>query len=277
LAFVSKDIAPILDGWDFDPEQPQVRLVAGADGREKLQMRLDLGLIQMELAGRPDGQQPFGHESLLEYYDTCARNLADRDTDASLEEGFSLDSRACTALLREGLQYYHRYVALFHLERYDLVARDTARNLRLFTFVVRYAAQRRDKLLFDQYRPYVHMMHARAMGMLALAEHDHRAALGHIDAGIEAIREFLRDYEQADNEGECPELSFLVTWRGEVERAQPMGPVQRLEQQLGLAIALEHFEEAARLRDQIRRLAEPHTSTGPAQGRLAPGVSQEEA
>ena len=47
--------------------------------------------------------------------------------------------------MREGLQYYHRYLSAFHLERYDLVARDTARNLRLFAFVVKHAARQRDK------------------------------------------------------------------------------------------------------------------------------------
>ena len=42
--------------------------------------------------------------------------------------------------MREGVQYYHRYLAAFHLQRYDLVVRDTERNLRLFAFVVRHAA-----------------------------------------------------------------------------------------------------------------------------------------
>ena len=44
------------------------------------------------------------------------------------------------------------------------------------------------------------------------------------------------------------------------------GPLERLEQQLELAVALEDYEEAARIRDQIRRLraADPreHRPTG---------------
>ena len=55
---MSKDITAILDGWDYDPDELQVRIVAGDDGRDKLQMRIDLGLIQMELSGRPDGSRP---------------------------------------------------------------------------------------------------------------------------------------------------------------------------------------------------------------------------
>ena len=42
----------------------------------------------------------------------------------------------------------------FHLQRHDLVIRDTERNLRLFAFVVRHATRQREKLQFDQYRPY---------------------------------------------------------------------------------------------------------------------------
>jgi hypothetical protein len=234
--------------------------VPGDDGQDKLQMRVDLGLLQMELAGRPDGQRPFGQESLLDYYESCARNLAEGEPvpeavgDEARSGVFQLDSRACAALLREGLQYYHRYVALFHLQRYDLVARDTARNLRLFAFVVRHASRPRDKVQFDQYRPYVTMMRTRALGMQALARNDHRAALREIDAGVAAIRTFLRDYEQSDREGQCPELGFLLGWRAEVERDRPVGPVERLEQQLDLAIDTEQFEEAARIRDQLRRL-----------------------
>jgi protein-arginine kinase activator protein McsA len=34
----------------------------------------------------------------------------------------------------------------------------------------------------------------------------------------------------------------------------PVGPLERLEQQLELSVELENYEEAARIRDQIRRL-----------------------
>jgi hypothetical protein len=165
-----------------------------------------------------------------------------------------LDSAACAALMREGVQYYHRYLAAFHLQRYDLVARDTARNLRLFAFAVRHAAQPRDGFQFDQYRPYVTIMNTRSRALEALARNDHREALALIDSGIEGIRQFLRDYEQNEREAECKELGFLRRWRREVESERPVGPLERLEQQLELAVAREEYEEAARLRDQLRRL-----------------------
>jgi hypothetical protein len=245
---LSKDISSVLAGWDYDPDELQVRIVAGDDGRDKLQMRFDLGLIQMELSGRPDGTRPDGHESRLDAHEARARAAADRS------EPYPIDPAECAELLREGYQYYHRYLASFHLQRYDLVARDTDRNLRLFAFVVKHAERSRDRMEFDRFRPYVLMMRARARGQIALDKADFPAALAAIDEGIEGIRQFFRDYERAENEAECPELVFLRRWRRDVESERPVGPVERLEQQLALAVAREEYEEAARLRDQLHRL-----------------------
>jgi len=247
---VSQDIQKLLDDWEFEPDQLQVRVIVGEDGREKIQMRIDLGMIQMEFSGRPDGTRPQGHESLLEFYEAKAKDAADTGT------AFSLSPDDCAQLMREGLQYYHRYLSAFHLQRFDVVVRDTERNLRLFTFVGRHASRQRDKIEFDRYRPYVQMMYTRARASLSLKDDDHRAALSHIDDGIKAIRQFLRDYEQEGRETECSELRFLVRWRREVERERPIDLLAKLEQQLELSVVLEDYEEAARLRDQIRRLEE---------------------
>jgi hypothetical protein len=247
---VSKDITAILAGWEFDPDELQVRMIFGDDGRARIQMRIDLGVLQMELAGRPDGRRPHGFESLLEFYEAREKNAL------AAGKEFALDHRACGNLMREGLQYYHRYLCAFHLQRYDLVARDTERNLRLFAFVVQHATGNRDKIQFDQYRPYVLMMRARAIALDALSRGDHAEALREIDEGISRIRIFLREYNQEDNENECSEFTFLSRWRREVEQDRPIDPVERSQQQLKQAVSLEDYEEAARLRDQIKQLKE---------------------
>jgi hypothetical protein len=249
---LSQDIHGILDGWEFEPEGLQVRIIVGADGNEKIQMRIDLGLIQMEMDGRPDGQRPDGFPALLDSYEAKARDAH------AAGATFSLSTDDCALLMREGLQYYHRYLSAFHLERYDLVERDTERNLRLFSFVARHAARQRDKLDFEQYRPYVQMMHTRARATQALKKGEHRAALKRIDEGIKAIRKFLAEYQQQEKEEDCSELRFLVRWRREVERERPLGALERLEKQLELSVELEDYEQAARIRDQIRLL---HDST----------------
>jgi hypothetical protein len=197
---------------------------------------------------------------MLEYFES--RQQAGDEGDA-----FTLGPDECAILMREGLQYYHRYLSAFHLERFDLVARDTARNLRLFAFVVKHAVRQRDRIEFDRYRPYVVMMHYRAMASEALAAGNHGAALEHVDSGVNAIRQFLADYGQEDHAGDCPELQFLLQWRKDLEREKPVGDLERLEQQLEVSVKREHYEEAARIRDQIRRLkaADPreHRPLGP--------------
>jgi hypothetical protein len=245
---MSQDIRPILAGWDFEPELIQVRSILGDDGSEKLQMRMDLGLLQMEIDGRPDGKRPEGYESLLELYEARAREAV------ALGERFTLKADDCSVLMREGLQYYHRYISAFQIERFDLVTRDTARNLRLFSFVARHAARQRDRMEFEQYRPYVVLMHTRARATQALRQDDYPTALGFIDEGIEAIRSFLAEYKEEAREAECSELRFLQQWRREVDNGRPIGPLERLEQQLQVSVTLEDYEAAARIRDQIQRL-----------------------
>ena len=253
---MAKDISQSLEGWDYDPDRVSVRIVKGDDGRDKVQLRLDLGLLQMEFEGRPDGRRIAGCGSWLEFYQKQQRHHEARDPDGV---PFQLESEDCARLLREGVQYYHRYISFWHLERYELCARDTNRNLKLFDFVHTYALHTKDKLQFDQWRPYVTMMHARAVATPLIGLRQYRAALGAIDAGIAAIRRFLVEYEQLHNAENCSELAFLLRWRDEVaskdsgaSSREPVDPVARLQAELEQAVADERFEDAARLRDTIR-------------------------
>ncbi len=65
---MSFDISHILEQWDYQPGMASVRRFMGKDGVEKIQLRLDLGLLQMNSQGRPDGKRPLGFASLLESY-----------------------------------------------------------------------------------------------------------------------------------------------------------------------------------------------------------------
>ncbi len=256
---MSRDILRILEGWAFEPDQLSVRIVAGDDGREKIQMRLELGLLQMELDGRPDGLRPEGCESWLEFY---RRQQVTHETANPDGAPFQLEPADCERLLREGIQYYHRYLSFWHLRRYELCARDTNRNLRLFKFVHDFARLERDKRQFDQWRPYVTMMHTRAVATPLVEMRDFEASLKAIEAGIRAIRGFLEEYGESERAAQCAELLSLERWRDEVaaEAPEPMSdppdPLVELREQLQRAINEERFEDAARLRDEVRRLSE---------------------
>jgi hypothetical protein len=256
---MSNDLSQILGEWQFDPESVLVRIVPGNDGRSKVQLRVDLGILQMEMDGRPDGLRPEGCESWLDYYEHQQQARDEVHLDSA---PFLLSEADCIRLWREGMQYYHRYLSFWHLELYELCARDTARNLRLFSFVRAHVQDDRQKLQFDQWRPYVLMMHTRAVGTPLLQQRLYDEGLRVIEAGIEGIREFLDEYNQSHRAEECVELVSLERWRDEIlskeERAaaaRPKSTAEILRRQLDAAVAAEEFEEAARLRDQIRKLS----------------------
>jgi len=98
---VAKDISNTLEGWEYDPDQISVRIVAGDDGRDKIQLRLDLGLLQMEFDGRPDGKKVGNSGSWLEFYQ---RQQRQHDTEEPEGEPFYLEAEDCQRLLREGVQ-----------------------------------------------------------------------------------------------------------------------------------------------------------------------------
>jgi hypothetical protein len=265
---VSSDIDPILSDWPYLPDEITARVIQGDDGQRKIQLRLDLGLLQMTFDGRPDGRRIHDAESWLEYH-----QRRQREHDAANPDGapYLLEPEDCAELLREGVQYYHRYVCFWHLGHYELCARDTERNLRLFAFVRGHARDDRDKLRFDQWRPYVTMMHARAVATPLVELEQWDAAAGVLDAGIRGIERFLEEYNQVDRASQLGELTFLRRWKEEISakiqgQDQPAAeaaallaptPADRaadLRAQIELAVAEERYEDAAMLRDELKRL-----------------------
>jgi hypothetical protein len=246
-----EDIRKVLADWPYVPGELTVRKIIGDDGREKIQMRLDLGMLQMEMTNRPDGQRPHGCESLLHYHlDQLDQYRRRNGTDL----GFEFTSEQCQALRAEAVMFYHRYLSLFVLEEYDLVERDTARNLQGLDLMHQYAADRTDKLAFQHYRPYIVMMNTRAKAQRALRAKAYRSALAHVDAGLRAVREFLESYGQEESFEDCPEAAILLTVRQEILEQMPADPITKLQKELDSAVREQRYEDAARLRDQIKHL-----------------------
>ena len=206
---MSQDIRPILAGWEFDPDRVQVRIIAGDDGPEKIQMRIDLGLMQMEVE-RPARRRAAAGLRVAAGVLRGREHAGGRRGRRRSRSG----RKSARCLMREGLQYYHRYLSAFHLERYDW-SRGTPRGTSDSSpSSVKHAVRQRDRIEFDRYRPYVEMMHHRARASQALrAGRSPRGARARSTTGIKAIRRFLADYRQEDHEGECSELQFLLQWR----------------------------------------------------------------
>jgi len=240
-----RDIAPILEGWEYKADEVTVRRIVGQDGKPKIQMRLPMGLIQMEVEGRPDGVRPEGYESYLEYY--VARRRAN-------PEGFSLDPDDCARLRDEATTYYHRYLSLFELRDYGGVVRDTARNLRVLDFVKRYADDSSDRVALEQYRPYILMMNARARVHLELGQQLRGKALEEVRDGIVKIERFLHEIGREELIGHSPELHALRKLEAEIKEHVPEAKIEDLRAEMQKAIAVEDYERAAQVRDEIRRI-----------------------
>jgi len=253
-----KDITPLLKGWDYEPGTINVRKISGTDGMPKLQMRLDLGLLQMELNGRPDGVRPHGFESLLDYYE---RELTDHKSRNGTELGFHLNADQCQSLREEAVMYYHRYLGLFVLEDFRGVVRDTARNLRVLDLCGKYATDDHDRLILEQYRPYIIMMNTRAQASIQFKEKKYTAAAQIVASGLQNLKEFFIRFGQEEAYGQSSEVRVLKRFAKEIRRKIPVDPMTKLQQQLDKAVKIEDYERAARLRDEMhRRAAEPQKS-----------------
>ena len=64
-----RDLDDVIQGWPYDPEPGEVlaREVRARDARMVLQIRIELGVLQLEVAGRPDGFRPHGFSTYLDY------------------------------------------------------------------------------------------------------------------------------------------------------------------------------------------------------------------
>lgn len=243
---MSLDLNDLLRDWPHEPGQIKVRKIEGTDGREKIQLRIDLGLIQMEMLGRPDGQRPHGSESLLAYHQARAREKKDADGT------YTIDADECGELQQEGIQYYHRYIALFQLNDFSSVIRDTQRNLDLFNFVRDHSEREELATPFEQFRPYVIMMNTRAKASIELEREDYVSAVRQIERGREKIVDVFSERNTPEMVTASPEIAFLDEWVEEVRAKRPLTKIELMQREMDAAIAAESYERAAELRDAIK-------------------------
>ncbi len=245
---MADDIGPILRKWHYSANDMNVRLIQGEDGRQKLQLRLDLGLLQMELDGRPDGRRPHHFESYYSYYLHKSR-LAEKEEARSL----NLTPFDCWLLQQEAIQLYHRYVALMRLGDFGRVLRDTKRNLQLFDFVGSHSSNETIIWSFEQYRPYVIMMNTRAAVSQCMEFQDYNKALEQIRKGRSRLRRFYRMHGEKAGD-ERVELELLQEWAVEIRSKRPISDRDQLARELRRAVRSEDYERAALLRDMIFEL-----------------------
>ena len=231
----------LLSQWAFDPATLNVRLVKGKDGRDVIQMRVDMGILQLETTGRPDGLPIEECESYLEYLQL--QHLADPDRELTEAE--------CGEVDREFMQFYHRRICWLRLQYYHRAVMDADHTLRLMDLADAMSPDEEWTGTHEQYRPFVlfHRTQAEALGELEENTAEH--AVQAINRGLDSVREFF-DKHGAEEHYEDDELVVrLVELRESVRTEYSVG--QTLSERLEAAVEQEQYELAARLRDELTR------------------------
>jgi hypothetical protein len=242
---VNQDIDFILENWEFKPGVAQARLIQAKDGRQVVQLRIDLGILQLETTGRPDGSRPHGYATYYEYLQDQAR-LARK-----AEQNFSLSEEQCQESDREFLQFYHRRMCWLALRQYARAMRDADHTLSFMDFVKQHSPNDEYLHAHEQYRGFVLFQRTQAAAALQVEKNTPEQAIDEIRAGLENIRQFYASYdreEEMDQDGMVQHLKHIETTLREQYQID-----STLQEQLQEAIASEDYERAARLRDALKQ------------------------
>jgi hypothetical protein len=169
--------------WPYEFGEVVARKVTGHDGRDVLQLRIDMGVLQLETTGRPDGERPGGQATLLE---CLQQQLATEGDD------FELDDMRCIEIDREFVQFYHRRIAWLSLGEFDRAVADADHTLALMDFSLLHAPHREWAEMHEQYRPFVLFHRTQAAALAALELLDPKGAVVQIEAGTLQIEESYR-------------------------------------------------------------------------------------
>lgn len=235
-------IDDVLRNWPYVPGSVMARRVSGSDGRDVVQMRVEMGVLQMEIEGRPDGERPDGAET---YFDYLLRLVMHEG------EAFELTEEQCDEVDREFVQFYHRRVCWLALREFRRAQRDADHTLALMDLTSAHATDEQWILSHEQYRPFVMFHRTQAAALAQVEESGPEAAIDEIEQGLKRFQELYAQYEAEDYFDEDELVSRLVELRESIREHYEVGPT--LAEELAEAIAAEEYERAAQLRDEIAR------------------------
>jgi hypothetical protein len=236
------DLDQLLRDWPFDPATLNVRLAQGVDGRDVLQMRVDMGILQLEVEGRPDGHRPQGFETYYDYLLSEAVRVGD---------DFELSAEQCQEVDREFVQFYHRRICWLRLKMYEQAADDAEHTLSLMDFCRISSPDDQWTMSHEQYRPFVMFHRIQATALAALERENPETAIIEINQGLEALKKVFEEFEAEDQFEEDELVLRLQEMREALRHEYALG--KTLDEQLAEAVAKEQYELAARLRDELAR------------------------
>ena len=247
-----RDIDESLREWPFDPGPGKVlvREVRTREGRMVLQVRIELGLLQMEVEGRPDGVRPHQFATFLDYlrHRAAARGLAP----GGKAPPWSMSPDHREEADREFNQFNHRRVAWLALQKYDKALADAEHTLALLDFLRRHGDDEEFVAAHERFRGLVLFHRTQAAAALALERRRPEEAIDAVREGARRI-DGHRDAWERSHDEELPDGTLIDQLRHlEVEIRKNFAVEKTLGEQLDEAVASEDYERAARLRDQIK-------------------------
>jgi hypothetical protein len=237
-----QDIDSILKNWTFEPGEVAARMVRGSDGRDVLQMRIEMGVIQLEVDGRPDGERPGGADTYYDYLVGAAVQGGD---------DFQLSEEQCGEADREFVQFYQRRLCWLALREFGRAVADADHTLAFMDFARDYSPSEEWTEAHEQYRPFVLFQRTQAAALGALEEHGPDRAVDEINHGLTRMKDIYESsgHDEAFEDDELVER--LTELRESLRRHFSLEPT--LDEQLAAAVASEQYELAARLRDEIAK------------------------
>lgn len=249
---MSDDISEVLAGWPHDGDSGlQVRRIIGDDNRPKLQVRLDLGLLQLETTGRPDGKRPAGHPSLLHYFQHAAEQYRRQH---AWYEGFELDAGDCAQLRTEALHYYHRRMAYMALGEYAPAIEDAEHNLLILDLLQAFAKEPEDRTALEKFRAFITSHKVRCEVLQHLQNEDVQAALLELERGTEELRDVFIQQDRLQEFPFSAEKAVLDELRQKLDLHHQVSYRQNLQIRLDEALRREDPDVAAELRAQLRQM-----------------------
>jgi UvrB/uvrC motif len=237
-----RDLDTLLRDWPYRPDEVLARIIKGSDGRQIVQMRIDLGILQMELTDRPDGQRPHGEKT---YFDYLIRESLDQG------DAFTMTPEQCQQADQEFAQFYQRRISWLSLREFRRAVNDADHTLAFMDFVKEHSPDDDWTIGHEQYRPFVLFHRVQASVFAMLDDEGAEAAIAELNRGLTQFKKIYAEYEA---EEKYEEDEFVVRLNELKESLRKHFRVDRtLQEQLDEAVAQEQYELAAKLRDKLAK------------------------
>jgi hypothetical protein len=203
-------------------------------------MRVEMGVLQLETTGRPDGERPESCETFFEHLiqEEIARG-----------EEFELTEEECLECDREFVQYYHRRVCWLALQQYERAVNDADHTLAMMDMCRRHSPDEDWTLSHEQYRPFVMYHRIQADAMAKIVDDNAEAAIHSINSGLDALKKVFVEHEAEEHFDDDELVARLVELREQLRDQFDVG--KTLHERLADAVATEQYELAANLRDEL--------------------------